>query len=278
MRRLLQFLAIAVLTVSCSPLGYVMTLDVRQPSQAGLEAGGKTMSIVYLESENGADSVFNNKVADALAIALEEDYFDGEQAIDIFRAVKDPKGVYASKDTLSHYVMTLDADVVMLLDTPAVNEKADGSKMQRSSLYVYDSQGDDDVILLNCDIKAQERLTASSAIVVGQNLAGPLKSEWKTEMYTLVYYDGFVDNKWIDAIEAAEQMKWDDAISIWLDLVKSNDVYASSSAMYNIAMGCYMLREYELADEWIKRSDDTHVLSLSDGMHKRIDAALGKQK
>lgn len=276
MKRFFQILSLLTLVSSCGPLGYVLKLDSRQPSPSGIDMGGKTMSIVYLESENGMDSLFNNKVSDALAIALEEDYFDGEQAIGIYRVTKKDGSSYSDRDTLARYVMTLDTDVVMLLDTPEiVDSSAAGLRVQRSNLYVYDSQGRDEVVSLNCDIKTPRIIPASSALTVGRSLSVPLKSEWKTEMYTLIYYDT-MDIRWENAIYLADEFKWDEAISLWMDLLSTKNIDMRSSAMYNIAMGCYMLKEYELADEWIRRSDETQVLSLSSGMHKRIDAALGR--
>lgn len=273
MKRLFHLLTLMLLATSCGPVGYTLMLENRQPSPSGLDVSGKTMAIVYLESESGVDSVFNNKVSDALAVGLEDEYFDGDQAIGIYKVTKKPDGDYSSKDTLANYVMSLNSDVIMLLDTPVTTDSTTtGIKTQRSSLYVYDSRGEDEVVNLHCDLKTPRIITASSAITVGNSLSTPLKSEWKTESYTLIYYDGF-DTRWIDAIEYAQDMNWADAISIWLGYVKSRDVNMSSSAMYNIAMGCYMLKEYELADEWLKRSDDTHVLSLSGGMHKRINIA-----
>lgn len=275
MKHFFQLLSLLIVT-SCGPVSYALMLDSRQPSLSGLDLGGKTMSIVYLESENGRDSVFNNKVSDALAIALEEDYYEGEQAIGIYKVTKTEDADYLSKDSLVSYVMSLNTDIVMLLDTPEIiDSSAAGIQVRRSNLYIYDSRGRDEVVNLNCDFRTSRTIPASTALTVGKSLSAPLKSEWKTESYSLVYYEGF-DQRWETAVLRAGMFRWDEAISLWMELLDARNPVMRSSAMYNIAMGCYMLEEYELADEWITRSDETQLLSLSSAMHKRIDTALGR--
>lgn len=274
MKHFFHLLPLLFLAGSCGPAGYALMMDSRQPSPSGIEMGGKSMSIVYLESEDGADSLYNSKVSEALATGLEEEYFSGEQAIGIYKVTRRPGADYSVKDTLVNYVMSLDTDIVMLLDTPeTVSSDADKVMTRRSNLYVYDAAGRDEVVRLNCDLKNAKQPFTANAGKVGKNLSLPLLSEWKTESYTLIYFDGF-DFRWQTALVYAEQMKWDQAISKWMEILSSNDSRMRSSAMYNIAMGCYMMKEYELADEWLKKSDETHVLSLSAGMHKRIDAAV----
>ena len=57
-----------------------------------------------------------------------------------------------------------------------------------------------------------------------------------------------------------------------LALKSSNDLLRRSCAEYNIAVACYMMGEYELASEWLDRSDKDNKLPLSDGLRKRIDS------
>jgi hypothetical protein len=46
-----------------------------------------------------------------------------------------------------------------------------------------------------------------------------------------------------------------------------------ASAEYNIAVACYMLGDFDLALEWLDRSDaDNKLPTLSDGLRKRIEA------
>ena len=185
---------------------------------------------------------------------------------------KDASGDYASKDTASQYIMLLDSDVVMILDTPEVSESGTGRSAPVSSkLYVYDSMAgeDDGVTVLKSSTTISGLDDSSRAMNIGNSLAKPLKSQWESEQYTVLYFDG-LGRKWIDATLKADSLKWDEAITLWMDLARLKNRTQSSCARYNIALGCYMLGQYDLALEWLDSSDATLPLSLSKGLRKRI--------
>lgn len=271
----LLWLALPLALASCSPSAYLLDLESRAPSESGHSLAGKSMSVVYLESKDGSDSLFNNRVADALALALENEFFDGEEAVKVYNLPKEPDGNYASRDTASTYIMLLDTDVVMMLDTPEFGEKNSRNLIPVvSRLYVYDSMSEDDkVTALTCNTSVSSLNNASRALSVGSSLASPLKSKWKEENFTLIYYDDF-DTSWITAIQHADEMEWPDAIEIWMTLSKSRNLGKASSAMYNVAVGCYVLQQYDLALEWLDRSDKTYPVSTSKDLRDRIQAKL----
>ena len=260
---------LALLMCSCSPSAYVLSLESRAPSESGLSLAGKSLAVVYLESENGADSLYNNRAADALAYALEDEYFDGEEAVNVYNLVKDPAGVYSSKDTLSQYIMLLDCDVVMILDTPALTvQDSDSSIPVNSRLYIYDSMAkDEEVITLDARSVVSSISDAARSSRIGESLAKPLKNQWQNEDFTLVYFDEY---KWIEALELADSMKWPEAIEKWMELSKSNNASKASSAKYNVAVGCYVLGQYDLALEWLESSDKSYPLSLNQPLRTKI--------
>ena len=72
----------------------------------------------------------------------------------------------------------------------------------------------------------------------------------------------------------AEQYDWKGAIDTWISLLDTNDLMKRSCAAFNISVACYMMGDYQLAKEWLDRSDKDNKLPISDAMHKRIDARL----
>ena len=273
----LPVLALGLSLVSCSPSAYVLNLESPKPSESGLDLAGKSLSVIYLESKDGRDSLFNNRVADALAYGLEGEYFDGKEAVKVYNLPKDASGDYASKDTASQYVMLLDSDVVMILDTPQVGESTAGRTVPVSSkLYIYDSMaGDDDgVTTLHTSSSAVGLEDFSRAMSIGNAFVKPLASQWEHEMFTVLYFDG-LGRKWIDAVLKADDMKWDEAITLWMDLAKLKNPTQSSCARYDIALGCFMLGQYDLALEWLDSSDALLPLSLNKGLRKRIMVKKG---
>ena len=87
--------------------------------------------------------------------------------------------------------------------------------------------------------------------------------------------DGFTE-KWERALWLASEMRWEEAREIWMDLAQNKDVLQASCAEYNTALACYMMRQYDLALEWLDLSDKTQVLSLSQGLRKRIQEKMNK--
>ena len=69
----------------------------------------------------------------------------------------------------------------------------------------------------------------------------------------------------------AQNFDWRGAMDIWIGLLSTNDHYKRSCAEYNIAVACYMLGDYDLATEWLDRSDQDNLLPVSDALRKRIN-------
>ena len=84
-----------------------------------------------------------------------------------------------------------------------------------------------------------------------------------------IYFDS---QKWIDALEKADSFDWKGAMDIWFELMNSKDILKRSSAAYNIALSCYMLGDFKLAEEWLDISDKESELPLSASLRKRINS------
>ena len=62
-------------------------------------------------------------------------------------------------------------------------------------------------------------------------------------------------------------------MDLWFGLLDTNDPMKRSCAEYNIALACYMLGDYNLAGQWLERSDkDNKLPNMSDALRKRIEA------
>jgi hypothetical protein len=108
----------------------------------------------------------------------------------------------------------------------------------------------------------------------GVLVADSFKSQWKHEQYSIVYFDS--SDKWFEALLRADQYDWKGAMDIWFDLLKTRDMMKRSCAEFNISVACYMLGDYNLASQWLDRSDEDNKLPISDAMRKRINHRLNK--
>jgi len=274
MKRLFLAALAAVSLVSCSPQAYTMYLQMREPSDSGVDMDGKTMAVVYLEDGSTRDSLFNNCVADGLASGLEKEYFNSETAVDLFSIVSNDD--YSSKDSLTRLLLDMDVDIVFLVDRPEFSDTVSesGKTKTTSHLYVYDSMDRKDEVR---ELNASYNLTSADpemrsfpveAQKVGTAFSKKFINTWKDEVYVVIYYS---TEKWDNALMHATELEWDKAADIWLQLVgSSKSPVAQSCAAYNIALACYMQKEYKLALEWLDQSDKLNPISLSKNLRKRI--------
>ncbi len=281
MKRILTLASVVVALAACSPQAYVMRLEMRTPSSSGLDLDNKSMAVVYLDNGTYRDSLFNNCFADGLAQGLEKEYFEGKRSIDIYSAYQAEGEDYSSKDSLQSLVMRLNKDVIFLVDQP---EFADGTGEKvdcKTEVYVYDSMNAKDEVKRASVARkvtasdAEGSMLGSDAQMLGLGTAKPFLGSWTPESHSVIYFDGF-NEQWERALYLASEMRWEEAREIWMELSQHRDILQASCAQYDTALACYMMRQYDLALEWLDLSDKTQVVSLSQGLRKRILEKMSK--
>lgn len=256
---------------------------MKYPSASGLDITGKSVSIVYLERGEEADSAFTYHVADGFAKKLEEDYFGSEPEVKLFKQKKG-FGNYADKDTLVNLVMDTNNDVVFIIDAPTftsiTEDDTKGSYRVPFTLgvYVYDSMNSADSVYKYIgksaftagkvgDVKSVWKESKEPAYMAGYSAASKFSPTWKEETYAIVYFDS---DGWVDPVTDVMDFNWQEAMNKWLKLAKSGSPVKRSSACFNIATCCFMLQQYDLALEWLDQSDADYPLSVSSGLRKSI--------
>ena len=307
MKRILYMIALALAAVSCGPTRHAIFVDMRYPSKSGIELAGKTVAVVHLENDNPLSNVFSEGIADGLAYSLEQDYGTGDGSIGIYRMKALPGGDYASRDTLFNLIMDTGADVLFLVDTLTVGEMTIGGISSVASpespdstylstgnlpfkmkLHCFDAMNKDEKVYsyggssvavpyAYSDGKQTPETIKSRALKTlpllgfeaGKTVSGNFKSQWKTEQYSVIYFES---EDWYRALEYACQLSWKSAMDIWLELIDTRDMMKRSCAAYNMAVASYMLGDYELASQWLDRSDADNKLPISETLRKRIDS------
>lgn len=293
---------------SCAPQAFTMNIEMRHPSKSGLDLARKSMSVVYLDNGAKLDSAFNNAMSDGFAQKLESDYFGGKKVIDVYQIKKVDGAQYASKDTLVNLVMDSGDDVVFLIDTPDFGQESFGDPKRSSSLntsadsafyetcnlpfitkiYVYDSLHKADTVLsfkgsnvlrpvvysngkkTNAQLSDDLwKFVAPSAEEIGSKAATSFLSTWKAEQYSVIYYDN-LNSAWTDAADYANHYMWKEAMEKWMTLVDLHNVQQKACAEYDMALGCYMMGQNELAIKWLDRADKDYPVSLTNKLRQRI--------
>jgi len=311
MKRSVLLAAALVLAVSCSPEIYTHYLEVRQPSDSGLDLSRKSMAVVYMDGSIPADSTFNRSVASALARALEEDYFGGEEVIGLYHI---PQADSLSKETMQQLVMDTGEDVIFLLNSSlgeAVLETNQEVRNARSvdsayvcpaqiplstSLFIYDSLGEDVVhrytgsavirpLVFNSGTMPEDNLkrqalvasAGTEAETIGNRISSRFISNWQIEGFSFYYFDDNTAEQWISGIQKALDGQFAAAVDIWAQFLNADDYRRQACACYNIALAFYLMEDMNLATRWLDQADalDSEVV-LSSGLHRRIEAKTKK--
>lgn len=303
----LSLMLLALAALSCGPSKYTMHLEMKQPSKAGVDLNGKTVSVVYLENGNSRTDEFSSYMASGFAESLQKYYETGEGSVGVFRMPGMDGADYASKDTLINLLVDTGSDVVFLMDTVKLGVMTVGSAAKVKSpssadsthvisgsvpytvkIYCFDAMNHkEEVKIFGGSSVAQpsvysngnkpERQTVSeldSALpkegwTVGEFIASSFKPQWKVEGFPIIYYES---EKWIDALEKADQFQWKQAMDVWLELLKSKDIMKRSCAAYNMAVACYIAGDYKLAMEWLDLSDLETELPVAEILREKIQA------
>ena len=265
-RIFIPLISLVLLAVSCGPTRHAVNIEMRYPSKAGLELSGKTLSVVYLENDNQTSNNFNEGIADGFAYALEKDYGTGEGSVGIYKMRSHKGAEYATRDSLINLLVDTGSDVVFLIDTLKIGPVLNNGQTQFTmTLYCFDAMDQTEEVHT---YKGSTAARLDEGNKVGNQVASSFKSVWKHEQYSLTYFD---NEKWYKALDRAEAYDWKGAMDMWITLLSTNDMLRRSCAEYNIATACYMLGEYDLALEWLDRSDKDNKLPYSDALRKRIN-------
>lgn len=285
---------------SCDPQAFSMNVEMRYPSSSGMSIDGKSVAVVYLNEDSAKDSVFNECLANGFASAIEKNYFNGAEAVNLYKMPKVGGGVYSNADTLINLIVDTGCDIVFLFDAPEFgNVQIKEQKTSTSGtyypvsvpvavkLYGFDSLSGSDTVrvwtgtrMLSANMEASLGRQAaadslwnrigSSAENLGEVSARTFAPVWKEETYTFIYYES--PEAWLTAAQYASDYKWNEAMKVWISLLDTNNPMKRSCAEYNIATACFLMGDNELALKWLNSSDEDYPISLSKALRKRIQA------
>ncbi len=285
---------------SCDPQAFSMNVEMRYPSSSGMSIDGKSVAVVYLNEDSAKDSVFNECLANGFASAIEKNYFNGAEAVNLYKMPKVGGGVYSNADTLINLIVDTGCDIVFLFDAPEFgNVQIKEQKTSTSGtyypvsvpvavkLYGFDSLSGSDTVrvwtgtrMLSANMEASLGRQAaadslwnrigSSAENLGEVSARTFAPVWKEETYSFIYYES--PEPWLAAAQYASDYKWNEAMKVWISLLDTNNPMKRSCAEYNIATACFLMGDNELALKWLNSSDEDYPISLSKTLRKRIQA------
>lgn len=260
MKRKFSIIAVTALLCSCTPAVLTSSFLMRRPSSSGLDLVGKSLSVVFVgDSSDGAGQ---QKLAEGFTSALEEDYFEGEKAIEIMRLPRTENADYSSRDSLVSLIMASESDVVFLIDGKKTSE---GYKLQ---LYSYDSMSKEDSVLVFAGTTSEK-----DPFKAGDKAASRFLPAWeqcRMSFYTIENYSA-----WEKAFIDVSSCNFRSAIDRWMSLLDTRSLERRAMAEYNLAAAFYILGDYDLSRKWLSASDEDYKTGQSDALARRLSAAQG---
>lgn len=252
-----MILALLPMLCACGPAVYTMSLEMREPSAVGYDFTGKSVSIVYVHGAAEGDSLFSASLAEGIALELEAEYFNSETVIPFYTLPYTTGADYRNKDTLVTLLCQTNSDVLMLLDAPQM-----GNQVQQM-IYVMDAYDKADTVkafraTLNPEFSAGDS---------GAGIASNFIARWVKEEHGIYYFN---TQEWLDAADLAADLNFKDAMNGFMELARKGSVEKRSSAAYDMAFCCYMLKEYNLALQWLDVSDDYMELPRTSWLRRKI--------
>lgn len=107
---------------------------------------------------------------------------------------------------------------------------------------------------------------ASMAQSGGASMAGRFAPEWEKLNCTFYYYS---DYAWVQASEKLVNCDFKGAMDGYLELVGRGSADRRASAAYDLALCCYLIKEYEMAIAWLDYADRCYQLPNSQALRKR---------
>lgn len=299
-------LAAAILlpvAISCGPSVYFIDVETRQPSPAGVDLVGKTISVVYLDAGSDEDSLFSATLTDAFVRRLERDYFDGDSLISVFCLDRQDGVDYSSKTEMVDLLVETGSDVLFLFEAPAfgtevVTVKETGQTPVTASaafpfsisLHVYDSMDKRDTVRtysgnsvanVSAQITGTESAAARSSILkaelggaaatAGESSGSKFSPRWDAEQ---IMFFLFSSSQWYDTYYYVEGFQWQKAMDVWMSMLGTDNLEKKACLEYNMAAACYVMGQYSLATEWLDLSAGHFSLPYTQNLKRKIENRL----
>lgn len=257
----------ALILISCAPGRYMLDAEMRYTSRAGVDLTDKYVTIAYGQNGIYPNDPFLKSMAEGFAWNLKDRYQSAIGQVNVCELKSASQ--YTSRDSLINLLIKTGADVVFLLDKVELQSSSFTFVMR-----CYDAMNQKDKVQLFTGSSVAESMSSNEEVgaqgwEAGKEVATAFEPQWKHEQYSIYYFE---NQEWYTALEKAQAFDWKGAIDIWMNYLQAKDQLKRSCAAYNIATGCYMMGDYELATRWLDYADENADLLVSPGLRKRIDA------
>ena len=286
---------------SCGPTKTYVNVEAQGKSEHIIPIEGRRLGIIAVSDAEDRDSALVSELGLGIAEKIESEMGTERGAIGVY-SVSVANGGVREPGSLDLLAVQTNTDMIIALDslyvgsyTIARGENAYYEGNIRSLVSVmlpisfnvmaYDveklateySRAISDTITWT--IMAEEVIQNSAAIAqanahlkeafkgVGEKVASIFLPSWNQEERMIVCYGG---SKWENAYYLALDFKWEQAMDVWLELVKSGSPQKQGAAAYNLAVACEILGKYNTALKWLDFAESKCYFAQMTTLRKKL--------
>jgi hypothetical protein len=286
-------LSVLLILSSCGPLINIMEVDVRLPATRPINIVGREMAVFtpQYDSVSVTDSVLLHKFAQSLADALASEAYLAPGSVPVFSHYtgSEALGTLEQPDYVHRLALETGTNLVFMVDSVDIggffsrdiSQVEDDYKLNylmapfTSVVRVYDAEKvqfikyiplrdtvawevwiPSDSETVSIPASAFQDLQKASEFFA-KELAETFMDQWETQDRVIFVYE---KRDWNLAYNHALAFAWDEAMKIWMELVKGTNTKEVACAAFNLALACEMQGNFELAQKWLDLSQKTFEL------------------
>ncbi len=285
--RIAALLAATVFLSSCAPTTYTVMVDKKIVPEHAVDFGKKLPGIVTVTPRESQDSLLISSFAIGMAEQLESDLYLSPGSIPVYYLYSQDIDLN-DPGMMEGLVRQTGTDIMLIVDSVSIGEFSvnrpvemafHGNEFLKQTVvslpfsmdirvFMADSSYTDRMHVEETSewtMLSEEDLSNVRAVGEinkklensfkenGSSIAKEFVSHWETVNTRLYVYD---NSRWWDACRHAYLFEWEDAMEIWMEEAKSNDVMKAACASYNVSVACRMLEMKDLAWEWKNKADN----------------------
>ncbi len=283
---IITLLGAALLVSACAPSAYYFNVDVKDKEAVELPLEERSVAVlavyedyVGVASRAGLDSVNCTNAAMGIAEKIEDGYSKNRGSVLVYSV---PESEALSEDYIQYLLVKTGAQVfVVVRDMKFYNPRVykvgvmgaydNANVIVPFSLDVSVVDGITNSSLYNSSVRDSVYMQVLPSVIeedrlgstitgympqiskgIGNKTGAMLSPKWETQTRMLISYVG--ERGWESAYLLSQEFKWKEAIEIWMVLARSENPKRRACAAYNIAVGCEMLEQFDLALKWAELS------------------------
>jgi hypothetical protein len=302
MKRTLVLISwLILLLASCGPVKTYVNVEAQGESEHIIPIEGRRVGVITVSDSEDRDSALVSELGMGIAQKIESEMGTESGSIGVY-SVSAVNGGIREPGSLDLLAVQTNTDMIIAFDslyvgsyTIARGENAYYEGNIRSLVSVmlpisfnvmaYDveklateySREISDTITWT--IMAEEVIQNSAAIAqanahlkeafkgVGEKVASIFLPSWNQEERMIVCYGG---SKWENAYYLAHDFKWEQAMDVWLELVKGGAPEKQGAAAYNLAVACEILGKYDTALKWLDFAESKCYFAQMTTLRKKL--------